>query len=431
MHQHSPAWQYRRHLPTEPVTGTFSINFNMTAVVDTGVGKVDMTVDLNSPITWWPDKTFECFNNATGEVNDTDCTPAFKYPGGGSFGGNAYRTPSYIYSFNDHVSYVEGHLVNGSLEMAGFHVSNQLILFAEKFESNSSVLAPGTAMSNVLYNSSSGVLGLASTGTIYSTAATNSISSMSSCLLNNILALPNGMAPVNVISLLLPRKSETGKIVIGGKIETSSVVVSESVTVIDSQNYVDGNSSYASHMISVDALGPPGTFFEDNPIKSTYSQGWYVLDTTSDVIKTSWDASKALGDLFTPPAIQNSAGVFEVVCSATLPKSDESTVMLSIGEKKFWIREVDLIVHRPDGTCVSALQAATDNDTFRLGWPFLRNVVLFFDARDTTNKTVEISWRAVSASAEQSSAALASITTNTVPGTGASTLSTTTVSAQK
>ena len=273
-------------------------------------------------------------------------------------------------------------------------------------------------MSHDAHSRSSGVLGLGQPASLYQGNTDKPTPALYSGLLHGLLTLPPGTAPVNVMTVAMPRDSETGFIVIGGTVDpTVFGMTNKSATAVDRSHPTND-----SHVITVDWLGPPGIYFITDP-NSNLTGGSYMIDSTTDVIWTTWSAANATGWLFTPPASIDYLGYFIVECEAALPL--DAIVGITVNGVQFDVAREDLIVRRADGTCASAVQARRTGDIGRLGWPFLKTVVLFFDGASNpdlptvkiTAKTAHSSGQQVSTSSASSAGATTALNTTSLLST--------------
>jgi Eukaryotic aspartyl protease len=128
----------------------------------------------------------------------------------------------------------------------------------------------------------------------------------------------------------------------------------------------------------------------------------YVIDSVLPYLLVPYDLAVAIAGTF--PSWKSSTRrnaatmayeqVFSVDCNMTRPAIP---VVVTIGGQEFIISMKDMIVHgHPwnENECISAFQPlAMDNDTARLGWPFLYNVALTFDTNEGNGTTVAIKSR--------------------------------------
>ena len=166
-----------------------------------------------------------------------------------------------------------------------------------------------------------------------------------------------------------------GKLVIGGVINDSTI---DSTSII--VNVPIDNST-----------GEPGVEIDGFCLSLTNTTcatlagaGRYIIDTFSPIIRLPSEAMPDKVDI--PPSFTNQSITYDSATneSMQLLPCDMyflESVSVVINATSFTFAKEDTVVEVAEGVCVSALQPLRDGKEARLGWPFLRNVVLGVDLR--------------------------------------------------
>lgn len=365
-------------LPLEPEKGTFIVQSNNIVTVTIAPWVVQMLLDLNSPCTWVANIEPQSFGEGpvsemyTSGNSSSSCNATVS---------NNNVLPELKCDYSDHATTVQGQLHNTDLDMAGFLLANQSILVAQNLTSEFSIDDPILDYGNGL---DYGVLGLGLPTPLLNANGNKLDAAPFIGPWSSILNLPPGQAPVPVMSLALPGVAETGRLVLGGIIRPRSIPrVGPTVNVVLRHDKIDEKTPNMTR-VGVELIQTPQT--NNWTLPNTFPQapgfGWYLIDTMSSYIYTDEIAAAAVADMFDPPAGLSGDGVYVVDCDATLPSGKSADIV--IGQTPFAIRASEMIVTSPLSNCTSAFQVTPSNSIGKLGWPFLRSVVLLFDFRDWT-----------------------------------------------
>ncbi|KAL9109578.1 MAG: hypothetical protein Q9227_005758 [Pyrenula ochraceoflavens] len=344
--------------------------------IEIGSQTFEVVVDTGNPFTWVVETGFTCVDdlNVT-SITQEDCR----------FGDTYTRSPTFQ-QFPDPgkdiiVGYMDGRWAGGvrgfdTVTLAGIQVPHQEIAVVDR----AAWIGDGE---------SSGMLGLGNPVI----PAYHGINSTQDSIENLQLYNPVFTTMIQrgltepVFSLAISRdesnRGNAGVLTIGGTPAGLSNVTGPFASTPLMPPFKNSIRS-AYYRISVEALVYQDVV-SDGPVQ-------YLVDSGTTLLLLPRQDAAALNALFKPPAYfpTGTNGMFLVRCDAVAPD-----LSIKIGGKNFAINPVDLIrVLVPcvagakndtcspeiqEKTCVSAIQAPFDGETFILGEMFLRNVVAIFD----------------------------------------------------
>ena len=181
----------------------------------------------------------------------------------------------------------------------------------------------------------------------------------------------------------MPRGNEKGILVIGGWASAVTVPVMKwdlwNVTTIDhppSEGKLNAGYYIPVTGLDVWVQGDKTLPFTN---KDT-SMGNYLIDSLSNVIRTSNTTAKDVAEMFKPRGWADPiTGAWYVECNANITQNVGLRFQGQTHTRAFLLAKEDMKIVNSDGRCISAFQVPGADNELRLGWPFLKNVVITFD----------------------------------------------------
>jgi hypothetical protein len=200
-------------------------------------------------------------------------------------------------------------------------------------------------------------------------------------------------------TLSMPRNDqEKGVVVIGGFAGGSTVPSnpSEKVNILGVPTVQDAHSTdehgmaYSVKIYGIVHRDDTGKQVAD----SDMTPETYVIDSLSNIIRTTPEIAKQVANSFEPPASQSTVNEpYYVDCSAKAKKFGVKIAGNQGAATAFFIDQKSMTVKLSENKCISAFQPPAADGIYRLGWPFLMNNIITFNV-STVPATLNITQKA-------------------------------------
>lgn len=375
------------NVPVEPPKGTCALTSNMTIKADPGANIcVPYLLDTTSIFSWTASKNMACFDTDRNgsDINGAECV-------GPTMLGLLDAPPGTAQTHSSGMSRaltVSGTAISTNItNFGGFRDVPYTVIAAQKltFPRNSDPVFHDFGRTPV---SPIGILrfGQLKKGSVGDYAAYLSNYSVRSSPLMEAISSPGG--PIPMWTLAMPSGDDKGVVVIGGWASAATVpVMNWDLTYVPTVE-VSGpaDNGYYIPVLGLDTLTPKyGLANKTTPITPKDTEaGTYLIDSLSNVIRTSNAVAQMVAASFTSPGWADPhSGAWYVDCTATPPVQNYGIRLQGrVNTRAFLISKWNMKVALTHGNCVSAFQPPDADGKYKLGWPFLKNTVITFNLRD-------------------------------------------------
>ena len=375
------------NVPVEPPLGTCLIDSNMIIKAASGVNICQpFQIDTTSTFSWVATQNTTCVDTDRNRSTSTGCISSV--PPWPTLAKKVSGTPQNHSSGLNGALTVSGRPVSTNISnFGGFNDTSYTVVAAQEL----SFPSDSDPVFRTFGKASLGPMGMLGFGQVRSALVgawdgyTKSSAVHSSPLMEAISS-PGG--PIPLWTLAMPRKDEKGVIVIGGYANTTTIQLMEwDLWIVSTVEYgtCEGPTAngYCLRVLGLDTLSIGNKTTPITPSDNA-STSDYLLDSLSNVIRTSNTTAKAVADSFDPAGWADPAsGAWFVECTAIPSQTFGVRLQGQTHQRAFLISKQDMVVDLGDNKCISAFQPPDSDGKFRLGWPFLKNVVVEFYLADS------------------------------------------------